>query len=135
SKIPYMWIDWTGNEYIYSVEMAGENLKVQAAETQYTPRFPRETPNGTIGLTPCISRDALPPGTYKGRKEKNYKFRDLGIRASWSVELLAQALNLDQVHINELKFASFVHDLRALGMDEMLWAPRKFSQEQLETFK
>ena len=116
---PYVLIDRTANAFIYSVQKTRFVQLNQIARIEHSDYAPI-----------CV-----PPGIYKVRKESQYTYAEHGQRVSRLVELLARALNLDETHIAELKFTALVHDMGAIGMEEMLWAPQRYTPEEWAIFK
>lgn len=68
-------------------------------------------------------------GLYKIRMRSEYLHAEHGRRVADYALLLGRALELDEQHLEELKFASRVHDVGFVGCEEVLWKPIWFSDD------
>lgn len=69
------------------------------------------------------------PGTYKVRKESDYIYKHHGSEVAKYAVLIGKALEFDEAHLGELEFASNMHDIGLTGLEETLWKPQWFKDE------
>lgn len=78
-------------------------------------------------------RDAAPvqinPGIYKVERASQYNYKEHGLQVARHAVSVGKALGFDREHLKELEFAGLMHDIGLTGLEESLWEPKWFADD------
>lgn len=71
----------------------------------------------------------IAPGIYRIGRASEYNYKEHGEAVALHVVLVGKALGFDEQHLSELEFASLIHDIGLTGLEDTLWKPKWFTDE------
>ncbi len=121
--------DVTGNAYtVTCLSQSSLNQKMLTAYSHGKTKY-LEVRTPAILEYNGYSPVQVAPGLYRVRQKSDYVHKEHGDHVAKYALLIGKALDLDTAHMKELEFASIVHDIGFAGLEETLWKPKWFGDE------